>query len=380
MMTRQTLYRPCRKQIGFNTPCISMKWAAVIVFILLVSGMMGCIHQGASQPTVQPSDRRISLLQKQPVVKNISNWNGPENCPEDFPDGLTIITSHYRIHTTLTDPLILKRVPVFLESCWRAYTELTEPARLAPAGHLTVYLFNTREEWETFTRQHTSPYADTYLKIRAGAYYTKGACVAWQLSRQSSFSILAHEGWHQFSDRYLTYRLPAWLDEGLATSFEAFQWQNGGVRFVPAANAGRLYALRDAVNTNQLFSIDQLLALDAGRVLSDSGHDTTNGNQVDTYYAQVYALIRFLREYNYFQYYQNLRRIIYDAHNGDWPLSESDREQARQLGPAPTRDWNARVGKLIFNHYLPTDQHNLYSQYVAFCQSLIAHLPQEQNQ
>lgn len=36
-------------------------------------------------------------------------------------DGLYIETDHYRIKTTLADPLMLRRVPAFVESAYKAY-------------------------------------------------------------------------------------------------------------------------------------------------------------------------------------------------------------------------------------------------------------------
>jgi len=344
--------------------------ACWLIFFSLAGG---CSRSQPQNNHISQKERIIRTLKRVPTVKSISDWTLPEMIKDRSGCQLQITTKHYLIYTNLTDPLIIRQLPVLLESAFGAYVDVLGQG-VDLEKKLIVYFFDKRGQWEDFTRHWTGPQAENYLKIQAGAYYFKGASVAYRLTRRANFSVLAHEGWHQFSDEVFKFHLPAWLDEGLATNFEAYQWDKGKVAFEPRHNGSRLWALKETMRQEKMFDIAELLVLDAGRVLSHSTYVPEEGKsdpQVAAYYAQLYALVRFLREYNYSLYLLDFQDMLSDGYQGRWPLSDSDRLEAARHSQNPTRRWNAAVGPLIFRRYIAHSPEEIRDQYRIFCLRII---------
>lgn len=351
-------------------------------FFLVCSALLtGCL--GCQTPHVYDRlslwDRLIRDLKRLPTVKTVELRLLPDCVSHGDPNGLVITTGHYQIHTNLQDPLILRQIPVFLESAFRSYKEVVGKSP-RPKKRLLVFFFQTRSQWEDFTRHWTGPLAPLYLKNPAGAYYFKNACVAYHITRHSNFSILAHEGWHQFSDELFQFRLPAWLDESIATNFEAYRWKNGRVEFHPGYNGARLYALAQTLSQKEWIPLANLLTLDAGRILSHAQYNSTEnraGLSIRAYYAQLYALARFLREAKYGRYLPSFRAMLTDAGYGRWPLEENMRAEALQRNRNPSRLWNAKVGRRIFQTYIAREPHEIESAYRSFCRKIISNVQLE---
>ena len=345
----------------------------IIIIAVFLTGCSGVakspdVQVSATAPTVGRLGKHLKNL---PVVKTLTEWQLPEFITDRSTGGLEITTRHYRIYTSLQDPLILRQVPVFLESAFKSYCRLIG-RELKHDKKLLVYLFDNRSQWEDFSKYWTRDLSTIYLKISAGAYYVNGASVAYHIGRQSNFSVLAHEGWHQFSDELFQYRLPAWLDEGLATNFESYQWQNGQVTFSARLNGSRLMSLGRAMVGNVLFRLADLVLLDAGRVISHTAVDAGPDPKVAAYYAQLYAFIRFLREDNYGERSLQLQEMLEDAYLGRWPLDEHLRAEAVQRAHNPSRLWNAAVGKLIFQRYIAADPGQVEGQYHSYCRKILS--------
>jgi len=166
------------------------------------------------------------------------------------------------------------------------------------------------------------------------------------------------------------------LVEGLATQFESYQQNNGKITFKPSRNGSRLMALRQSLAGNHMLSLLEIIASDAGGILSHSNdplsHQRTD-SKVTAYYAQLYALIRFLREDNYGQRYPQLRSILHHAYLGNhWPLSPVQHQQALQ--PHQSRQWNAAVGRQLFQSYIAADPRQIEPAYRSFCRKIVARL------
>lgn len=338
----------------------------------LLGGVTGCQTSTTTsvESAIDYNQQRIDLLLDLPTITAVQSWEMPAYIQEPT-EALIFETRHYRFFSTLEDPLILRQIPVFMEAAFNTYQKF--PGKMQPLeSKLEIYIFGRRSQWEDFTRHLAGSSAELYLKNRSGAYYLNDVCVAYHLGRQSDFSILAHEGWHQFSDRHFTYRLPAWLDEGLATQFEAFQWNKGKVTFKPSLNGSRLAALRQGLEQNRYIGLSEMVRSDAGRMLAHS--DTGSSNpQALTYYAQLYALIRFLREENYGQRYPQLRRILHHGYLGrHWPITEAQRQEALQAHQ--NRSWNAQVGQRLFQAYIAGDLDAIEPAYQAFCRKIVTRL------
>ena len=246
----------------------------------------------------------------------------PEGTPWNFEgvDGRIIQTPHYSIYTTATDALLLEKLPTFLEDAYQNYSAFL-PSAVADEKPLDIYLFARRSEWESYTRQNAGAFAKTYLKIRSGGYSHDSTCVAYLLDRYHTLGVLAHEGFHQFSARRLGHRIPAWMEEGLACNFEAHFWKAGKPVFTPDLNEFRISALRKALQNDSLFPLPELLAMQAGDAVDLPPKKTA------TFYAQAWALTRFLQEGANGKYRPAFRQLLDDAAAG---ANLADREQAVQ--------------------------------------------------
>jgi hypothetical protein len=333
---------------------------------------------GANSPPADAA-RLIDLLKTLPTVRSAAPWQTPPYLSEQLRPGLIVEIRHYRIYTTLNDPLILRQIPIFLESAFESYAEMTASA-VHPQDLLVVYLLKNRQQWEDITRQKTGALAPLYLKIKSGAYCFEGVCVAYHLGRQSDFSVLAHEGWHQFNNALFQDRLPAWLDEGLAACFEAWRWNNNRFSFVPRLNGARLIPLKNAISSVRLFTLADLLRLEPGQVVMGASNEPPPNDDTElqgapgVYYAQVYALIRFLREENYGRRLMTLRKILDDALQGRWNLPQPWQDESRRKNIPLTRRWNMEVGPYIFEQYLGPPSGDIESEYLAFCRKITFHI------
>ncbi len=224
-------------------------------------------------------------------------------------EGRIIETPHYRIYTTVQDALLLEKLPILLETAYQQYLAFLPQAQ-DDEEPLEIYLFGRRSEWESYTRQNMGASAESYLKIRAGGYSYNGISVAYLLDRYSTFGVLAHEGFHQFANSRLVHRIPAWMEEGLACNFEAHFWRAGKPDFAPDLNEFRIKALQQALRRDSLFPLSEILTMDAGQAVALPAEKTA------TFYAQSWALTRFLQEGRRGKYRPAFRQMLSDAADG----------------------------------------------------------------
>jgi hypothetical protein len=254
-----------------------------------------------------------------------------------------------------------------MESAYDAYqSQLPEP--IETQTRFLTYLFADRSQWEDFTKSFAAPNAGIYLKIRKGAYYLNGACVAYNIGRTRTFSALGHEGWHQFNSRHFTYRLPSWLDEGIATLFEVSQYSNGGFDFPPQKNLGRLQSLKKAIRQRKMFPIDKLIKLNPAQLVGDT-------DAVKAFYAQSYALVRFLREDDYCKRLGRYQNLLLAALRGNWPLEPEVKKIAADRNIPLTTAYNIHVSPKLFALYIDEDFKKTNQEYMAFCQKNVYHIP-----
>lgn len=273
----------------------------------------------------------------------------PEGEPWNFQqaEGLVIQTPHYLIRTTVQDAMLLEKLPKFLEETYRQYEGFLPPAEDAEDNQepFEIYLFARRAEWEAYTRENTGLRAEQYLKIRAGGYSHDGVCVTYLLERYHTFGVLAHEGFHQFSRRRLNHRIPAWMEEGLACNFEAHVWKAGRPYFTPDLDEFRIKDLKRALLNDWLFPLPELLATNAGEAVAMPPERTA------TFYAQAWALTRFLQEGENGKYRSAFRQMIQDAASG---ANLASAEQASDVFQSYFKtDTDALAGEFdIFAHLL----------------------------
>ena len=297
---------------------------------LLIFSLVGC-----AADTGQWTSSRASHM---PVA--------PESQPWQFQatQGRIIETAHYRVYTTVLDAALLEDLPDFLEATYQQYSAFL-PGFQADDEPMDVYLFGRRSEWETYTKENMGASAENYLKIRAGGYSYDGTSVTYLLQRYYTFGVLAHEGFHQFASTRLEHRIPAWMEEGLACNFESHVWKAGKPYFIPDLNEFRLQALKRALRRDSLFALEELLAMHAGDAVGMPAERTA------TFYAQAWALTRFLQEGEGGKYRQAFHQMLADAADG-----------ANLYSPTRSVD--------IFESYFKTDIGQLDREFNAFARVL----------
>ncbi len=352
-------------------------WAVIFFCIIFLSGCQSNrldVVAEEKQWANPDQQQLVNLLRKSPSVKSFQQWTLPDYITTGNLEGMKIETRHYQIYASLQQPLVLNEMPFFLENCYLAYNRFVG-SDTRQKEKFKVLVFDDRGQWEQYTQKLAGPLADTYLKITSGAYYLNGVCVVYHLNSKVNFSILAHEGWHQFSELTFKYRLPAWLDEGIATNFESYVRHQGRIDFKPSQNVSRLSSLKNALLKNKLHSLSHLISKHAGEILqhaSSHGDHQAKSSEVGAYYAQLYAWIRFLREYNYGQFNDRLQSILKDAYIGQgWPMNEILEQEALQRNHNASRQWNYQVGRLLFSEYITKRPEAIESLYLAFCRKIV---------
>ena len=309
--------------------------------------------------------------------------------------GLKLTTRHYEIYTTLLEPSMLRQIEGFIESAYQAYnnqlpksisTVLRTPPQGVPAagrpqadkwaygGHLTVeskskftiYLFANRRQWEDFTRSFTGKQAQTFCKIKAGAYYHNGACVVYDIGEKRTFASLGHEGWHQFNDKHFKFRLPSWLDEGVAMLFETYASRNGLFYFEPTKNACRLDGLKKTLTKNKIIPLRKLVAMNPGDVIATDQTETAIA-----FYSQSYALVRFLQEAGSGKRLGVYSRLLTDGFRGTWKLDKVNKRIAADRNIPKTVRWNHAVGRGLFQNYIGYNFDRIEQEYLAFCRQIV---------
>jgi len=320
-----------------------------------VGGENGAIGK-PSQIEKYLNDKKI------PAMKSVQQWENP------YDPGLKISTKHYDIFTTLMDPLILAQLPGFMEACYSGYQgQLPEP--IDTQTKFTVYFFATRKQWDDFTKTFIPEQAETYSRIKSGAYYLNGSCVTYNIGRDKTFSVLAHEGWHQFNSRHFTYRLPSWLDEGIAMQFESFRENDGTFYFEPDKNIQRLAGLKKTIVEGKMIPLEILISINPGEVIS-----ANSDSAVIAFYGQAYALVRFLREENYGKRLADYKSMLFDGLRGNWPLQGQAKQVASDRNINITVGWNRLVGRYLFEKYIGDDFENLQQEYICFCRKIVYHV------
>jgi hypothetical protein len=334
-----------------------MKDIAVTVLIAALVGVCGCAatNEVGSKAAVR-SPVEVLSASRLPAIKEVEKW------PNKYGQGLVITTDHYRIYTTLSDTLILRLLPAFMESAYEGYQKEL-PERIETQNRFDVYLFAERGQWEAFTDDFTGSESVLYKRIQKGAYCDKGTCVAYYIGRNETYTALGHEGWHQFCSRHFTYRLPSWLDEGIATLFETSTYKSAEWGFDPQVNLGRLGGLKRTMLNNNMVPLKRLVGLNPGEVIG--GQDSTMA-----FYSESYALVRFLREEGYGKRLGNYHGVLLGGLRGDWPLPEELRQVAADRNIRLTVRWNAYVGPMLFQHYISSDWEAIQAEYLTFCRKI----------
>ena len=344
----------------------------ILVFLMsVVFGLLGCSDSEKNWRRARPVRQRIDTdagmawyleSRNLPALASVEVWDN------EYGPGLRLVTAHYEIFTTLLEPLMLSQVPGFVESAYRGYQKQL-PENIDSSRLFKVYLFGDREQWEAFTQMILPGQASVLCKQQFSAYYTKGVCVVYNTGIETTFSNLGHEGWHQFNSRFFKYRLPTWLDEGIAMLFEVSREDGGLFYFEPSRNGGRLGGLKVTLGNDEMIPLKELVSLNPVEIAL-----TQNSYGIGAFYSQSYGLVRFLREAERGKRLGNYHRLLMGGAKGSWPLSDNDKRIAMDRNIPLMVSWNRVVGSLLFEHYVGVDFEQIEREYVDFCRKIVYHV------
>lgn len=323
------------------------------LIIALAVNLAGCASNGHWPAGLNSAARR--RLRALPAVA--SAWpGGPAG-------GRIIQTRHYRLYTTIDNPLQQRLMARVLEADFARFIRLVPGAK--PKLPMVGYVFRNRSQWSHYTRQTTGSQAAIYLRIKAGGYERSGVFAAYRSNVAEVLSVLAHEAWHQFSLLALKDHLPAWLDEGLATQCEAMRWRHGYPIFTPWLNAPRWEMLRTAIQGRQLLPLREFARTQAGSVVMH------HAAYIRAYYAEVWSLMLFLE---HSRYRPELLELLTMAKKGKLTnlLSRSGLTKADEQNL--TLRWNHIAGEIYLHHFF-TCHPGLKQRYVNFIDHLVKSWP-----
>ncbi len=308
-------------------------WAALLSTVCGSLLLMGCGAAGTGSGYAANAEAMQALSQEQLPS---TPWKFGEHPGNELTGG------HYRIFTTIDDPLYEHLLLKILEAAYARGQEAVPSAKVT--GPLDCYVFSNRDEWEAYTRVRAGSNAPIYLQISAGGYCQMGVFAGYDIGRDQTLSVIAHEAWHQFSWFAFKDRLPSWLEEGLATQNEGIEWQGTTPVFRSELNYRRFLALKDAIRENRLWKISDLVATHAGRVIK------LPQKHIDSYYAQVWSLVLFLKSSPV--YAPRLQAMLNDASAGKLTEALAGTDVTRREIDNFTERWNTVAGPIYLRKYI----------------------------
>lgn len=230
---------------------------------------------------------------------------------------------------------------------------------------MSTFVFGTRPEWAAWTQWRLRRGASLYLGIERGGYTIDGESVIWDIGRYDTLCMLAHEGWHQYTQSVFRHPLPAFLEEGLAAYAEGHRFRHSDAApvFMPWRNLERYGQLRSARYRNRLIDLDELVARPPQYFVAGSERGLL------TYYAQLWVLVHYLVEGREGRYRDGLVKLVRDAVDGHITSSIYDADRragilGRTLGPNTGRD--------IIATYFDEDYAGFKAGYEAFIDRVVA--------
>ncbi|MCP4589850.1 MAG: hypothetical protein GY842_03830, partial [bacterium] len=150
-------------------------------------------------------------------------------------------------------------------------------------------------------------------------------------------------------------KIPAWLNEGLATYCEGFDFRDGLPVFLPRQNTFRLNPLRRTLTADATIPLRQLLSTHAGEVVREG-----QGAVTSAYYSQVWALTVFLRHGQGGKYADGFSRMLEAIRDG---TLHTGARAARLATGAPSEVSHAEA---VFRAYITHDLDTIEGEYHDF--------------
>jgi hypothetical protein len=275
---------------------------AVTLLVLAALPVAGCGSGGQAQrPADAPSP---GVFPVSPVIAQREwRWSSVQ--------GLEIRTANWQLRSSVGNSALQEALPVFYEAALRNYRTGLVPLPETERP-LETYVFGSRAEWSRFTEHRLGSDAGPYLKMGRGGFTSDGVAVLYDIGERDTLAIAAHEGWHQYSQTMLRNPLPVWLEEGIACYMEGFRRPKDSLQpaVLPWRNPERFAELRSSGRRGALVGLRELLEGSPQSFLQVSRDSQLS------YYAQVWALVHFLRDGEGGRYRPGLERVLADAVDG----------------------------------------------------------------
>jgi hypothetical protein len=328
-----------KRQRGVR-PLIAQVSAA---FLTLVS-LAGCASTGVDANRAWDGPQAPQAVKTQP-------WQYRENA------GKSLVTQHYVIHTTINDEQFLDRLPQVMEGAFAQYRRMAPDVKMSEQP-MECFLFAIRPQWAMFTREHTGTDAKVYLQINRGGYTIRDWFVAYFIGDAGTYSVSAHEGWHQYAARNFKNRLPPFLEEGIATQFENIHWDGSLPRWNLHYNSNRALHLRQAIDDKSLWPLDKLISMHAGDVVG------LGGDKIEAFYAQNWAFVRFAWDAEGGKYRPAFQKMVTETANG------TAFDPTGGKVHLPPGAWRPQLVKPVLEHYFGMDLSDLDKAYQAYVRVL----------
>jgi hypothetical protein len=302
----------------------------------------------------------LAELAREPLP--VQSWNfGNE-------PGTLIQTAHFRIYTTIEDPLYQHLLVRVLEATHDRVKSLNPNIVVPlPNNYLNCYVFSSRFQWEAYTRARAGSNAPIYLQISAGGFCQEGVFAGYDIGREQTLSVVAHEAWHQYSWFAFKDRLPSWLEEGIATQNKAIAWDRTTPYFRSEMNWRRCAALRQALRDNSMWKLSDLLSTHAGRVIR------LPQQKIDAYYAQLWSFVLFLEQSP--TYEPRLKLLLADAVAGKLAQSLAGTSVTKAEIDNFTEHWNTVAGPVYLKKYFNPNLDALEAEYMTFIRNFVSNWP-----
>ena len=282
-----------------------------VVLGMVICGCQTTEYRNAARPATRaPAEREKGPLAFGELIVEPWSFNGV--------DGDLITTSTHRLHMTIPPGRLREELPLYMETALDHYRNMitgladTPLVLPPPPERLNIFLFADRDDWAEWTRQRLGRDARLYLSIERGGYTYDSESVLFDIGRFDTLCMLAHEGWHQYTQSFFPHPLPVWIEEGLATFAEGHRYRRSDQQpvFMPWRNLERFGQLRMSRSRGQLIPLDDLLNKPPQSFV------VRGEQQLLTYYAQVWLLMHYLVEGHGGKYRDGLSQLVQDAAYG----------------------------------------------------------------
>lgn len=280
----------------------------------------------------------------------------------DSAAGTMLRTPHWRLFTTSTRQTMRQRLPAFVERALDHYTsalgELPRPSR-SPE----IFVFSSRAQWESMTRRLMGEEADTYLRIQRGGFTSRGQSVLWEIGPRDTYTMIAHEAWHAYTQTTFKEPLPVSWEEALSTYMEGFRFDfaKGEATFRPWANMERFDRLREAHAQGRLLPLAEWQRATPQRLMERSPALALD------FYAQGWAVVHFLNEGQEGTHAAALRELVSDAARGGTAAKIREQLGGRAAGAYTSR----RAGVDLFKVYTGAGAEELDAEFTAFVERVV---------